>query len=64
MQNYILPSGKTGLAFSCLSYVDYIKLNISVDEAIMKDPEVLLGFVEENLKKCLDTVDRTGLDTT
>jgi hypothetical protein len=35
---YVVPTGHTGIAFSCFSYVDYFKITCSVDDTIMKDP--------------------------
>ena len=38
MQSYFVPLGPTGLAFSCISYVEYLKICCTVDEAVMKEP--------------------------
>lgn len=46
MQYYFIPSGRTGMAMSCLSYVDYFKITITTDDTIMKDPQFLLDLIE------------------
>ena len=53
MQYYFIPSGNIGIAFSCLSYVDYFKITCIVDDAIMKDPQTLVDLVENNIKHCI-----------
>lgn len=50
MQNYVMPSGHTGIALSCLSYVDYIKIGCVTDDAIMKDPQHLVDMLEDNMR--------------
>ena len=52
MQIYFVPSGHTGMALSCISYVDYFKITLTVDDTIMKDPQVLLNFIEQNIRSC------------
>ena len=52
MQVYFIPAGYTGVALSCISYVDYFKITLTVDETIMKDPHVLLGLIEKNILNC------------
>ena len=54
MLYYFIPSGTTGIALSCLSYVDFFKITLTVDDSIMKDPQVLLDMIETNIKKCYD----------
>ena len=54
MQYYFVPSACTGMALSCLSYVDYFKITLTTDDTIMKDPQTLLDFIEGNIKKCYD----------
>jgi hypothetical protein len=61
MQTYILPAGHTGLAFSILSYIDKIKICVTVDEAIMNEPKKLIDLVENNLRKALEST--PGLTT-
>jgi len=38
MQYYFIPTGYVGMGLSSLSYVDYFKITLTVDDAIMKDP--------------------------
>ncbi len=38
MQYYFIPAGRTGMGMSCLSYVDYFKITLTVDSSIMTDP--------------------------
>ena len=38
MCNYLIPAGLTGLAIGALSYVDFMKITVTADEAIMTDP--------------------------
>lgn len=38
MQYYFIPTGYVGMGLSALSYVDYFKITLTVDDAIMKDP--------------------------
>lgn len=52
VQNYVIPARYTGLAISAISYVNYFKICLTVDDSIMKDPEILLSLVEKNLKMC------------
>ena len=54
MQFYFVASGHTGMALSCLSYVDYFKITLTVDDTIMKDPQTLLDLVEKNIRLCYD----------
>ena len=54
MQYYFIPSGHTGMALSCLSYVDFFKLTITVDDTIMKDPQVLMDLIEKNIRSLYD----------
>ena len=37
---YIMVAGRCGLAISCMSYGEVFTINISADEAIMKDTDV------------------------
>lgn len=53
MQNYIIPGGATGIGLSCLSYADYFKIGLVVDEAIMKEPHEIVKRIEENLRECM-----------
>ena len=46
MQIYFVPSGHTGMALSCISYVDFFKITLTVDDTIMKKPQTLLNFIE------------------
>lgn len=55
MQIYFIPSGHTGMALSCISYVDYFKITLTVDDTIMRDPQVLLDFIEQNIRSCYVT---------
>jgi hypothetical protein len=55
MVGYILPSGYTGIGISCLSYIDSFRITMSVDDSIMKDPQVLVDLIEKNLRSCFDT---------
>lgn len=48
-----MPAGHTGLGISCLSYIDYFKICIVVDDTIMKDPHVLVKLIEENMSKLI-----------
>lgn len=52
MQYYFVPSGHTGMALSCLSYVDYFKITLTVDDTIMQDPQTLLDLIEKNIRSC------------
>jgi hypothetical protein len=38
MQLYFIPAGYTGVALSSISYVDFFKITLTVDDTIMKDP--------------------------
>lgn len=38
MTSYIIASGKTGIALSAISYVDYFKISCLSDEAVLKEP--------------------------
>jgi hypothetical protein len=38
MTNYLIASGVTGLALGAISYVDYFKMTLTTDTAIMTDP--------------------------
>jgi hypothetical protein len=67
MFSYITPAGHTGLAFSCISYVDFFKICCTVDDSIMKDPHLLISLVEKNLRSCFDqgkTEDPNSLSAT
>ncbi|CDW90218.1 diacylglycerol o-acyltransferase [Stylonychia lemnae] len=63
MFTYIIPSGYTGMALGAISYVDFFKITLTVDDAIMKDPQVLINLLEENIKKCYDTETKNGNDS-
>jgi len=52
MQYYFIPTGYVGMGLSSLSYVDYFKITLTTDDAIMKDPQTLLDLVEKNLRQC------------
>ena len=39
------------MGLSCLSYVDYFKIGLCVDDSIMKDPQTLVDLIEKNLQK-------------
>ena len=52
MQLYFIPAGYTGVALSCISYVDYFKITLTVDDSIMKDPHFLLDLIENNIRNC------------
>jgi len=52
MTSYIIPSGYTGMGLGAISYVDYFKITLTVDDSIMKDPKTIIDLIEENLKKC------------
>jgi hypothetical protein len=52
MQYYFVPSGHTGMGLSCLSYVDFFKITLTVDDTIMRDPQVLLDLIEKNIRSC------------
>jgi hypothetical protein len=55
MTAYIIASGKTGIALSAISYVDYFKISCLSDEAVLKEPQVLIDLIEKNLKTCYST---------
>lgn len=40
-----------GIAFSCLSHVDYFKVTCVADTAVIEDPAILVRLLEENLNK-------------
>ena len=50
MQNYIIPAGVTGIGITSLSYVDYFKIGMVVDDSIMKEPQVIVDHIEKNLR--------------
>lgn len=52
MQLYFIPAGHTGMALQCLSYVDFFKITLTVDDTIMKDPQTLLDLIEGNIRSC------------
>ena len=52
MQLYFIPAGYTGVALSCISYVDFFKITLTVDDSIMKDPKILLDFIDNNIRSC------------
>lgn len=52
VHNYVIPGGHTGIALACISYVDYLQITCTADEAIMDDSQTLLDLVEKNLKQC------------
>lgn len=54
MQNYMIPAGVTGIGISCLSYVDYFKIGMVVDDSIMKEPQVLVDRIENNLRLVIE----------
>jgi cysteine synthase len=60
MQIYFIPSGHTGMALSCISYVDYFKITLTVDDTIMKDPQILLDLIEANIRSCYVTSKEDG----
>ena len=53
MHAYIVSAGKCGLAFMCMSYVDYFKITCLSDESVIKDPSILIKLIEKNLEKCM-----------
>ena len=53
MQGYLIPAGHTGLGISCISYVDNFKIACVADDSIMKDPQILVDFIEENLRSII-----------
>jgi WS/DGAT C-terminal domain len=55
LQLYFIPAGYTGVALSCISYVDYFKITLTVDDSIMKDPQVLLDLIESSIRECYVT---------
>ena len=63
MSIYFIPSGHTGMALSCISYVDYFKITLTVDDTIMKDPDVLLNFIEKNIRSCYVTASHSSTET-
>jgi WS/DGAT C-terminal domain len=63
MFNHVLPAGHTGMALSCLSYVDYFKIGCVTDENIMKDPQHLIDLIEANLKWYMEEGKRRGAST-
>lgn len=46
---YIMCAGRCGLAISCLSYGENFCLNISADEGVMKDTDVLLDLMVKGI---------------
>jgi len=38
---------------SCMTYIDYLKMTITVDDAIMTDPQNLMKRIEESLRECM-----------
>ena len=60
MTSYIIPSGYTGMAFGAISYVNFFKITLTVDDSIMKDPHTLMNLMEENIKKCYSTSTESG----
>jgi hypothetical protein len=48
-QSYIIPSGKTGIVISCLSYLEYFKITMITDDSIMKDPQTLVDLIEKKI---------------
>jgi len=53
MQHYLIPGGVTGMALSLLSYVDFFKIGLVVDDTIMTDPQTLVDLIEANLNKVI-----------
>lgn len=53
MQGYLVSAGHLGLAIGCLSYSKYFTITCTSDEAVLKDPFILVNLLEENYKKCL-----------
>lgn len=53
MHNYIIPAGAMGIGLSCLSYADYFKIGLVVDEAIMKEPHAIVERIEKNIRECM-----------
>lgn len=54
MTSYLIPSGHTGIGFSALSYVEHFTITCVADEAIIKNPQILIDLMEKNLKACYD----------
>jgi len=52
-QSYIQTSGRCGLTFCVLSYVDKFRLTVNVDDSIMREPEVLVGLFEKYLDQSM-----------
>ena len=52
MTSYIQSPSNCGMTISCISYIDYFKITIVTDTAIMQDPHSLVQLLEENLLKC------------
>lgn len=38
MTNFFIPAGVTGVGLGAISYVDYFKITLTADTAIMNDP--------------------------
>ena len=41
------------MAISCVSYIDYIKFTCTVDDTIMKNPDILIKIMDKNLSKII-----------
>lgn len=50
MVTYVMGPGLSGLQIGCLSYMDYFTVTLSVDETVMKDPEILMNLLEKNME--------------
>jgi hypothetical protein len=48
--NYFIPAGKTGLGIGIISYAGTLKINCITDDTVMKDPQVLIDLIDENVK--------------
>jgi len=58
MQSYLIPGGVTGMALSLLSYIDFFKIGLVVDDTIMQDPQTLVDLIEENLNKAIKLAEK------
>ena len=55
MAAYLVTSGHIGITLNVLSHVDTIGLSMTVDDAVLAEPRVLLDMLIDNVKKCYPT---------
>ncbi len=51
---FIMPVGKSIVgSFSIISHADVVKVGVTMDKAVMKDPKIIMKMLLENLDEVL-----------